>query len=115
MSAYVPKSIRASALSQAKAIVYARRGLPASGLPQNNPISGAARELPAAEADDAGVEELQKRAVKASRYSFDVEGNAPLKKGIRPGKSELGERIYVYHHLQKNHVVYSLTKSLRVL
>lgn len=115
MSAYVPKSIRASALSQAKAIVFARRGLPASGLPQFKPNSEAAGELPAAEAEDVGVEEQGKRIVKASRYSFDVEGKAPQKKGIRPGKSELGERIYVYHHLQKNHVVYSLTKSLRVL
>ena len=30
-------------------------------------------------------------------------------------KLELGRQIFVYNHLQRNHVVYSLTKTLKVL
>jgi hypothetical protein len=50
-----------------------------------------------------------KAAVEAVRGAFPQKLAKPKKR-----KPEHGQQIYVYHHLQKNQIVYSLTKALNV-
>ena len=50
-----------------------------------------------------------KAAVEAVRGSFPQKLAKPNKR-----KPEHGQHIYVYHHLQKNQIVYSLTRALNV-
>lgn len=55
-----------------------------------------------------------KKVAQMASKAVSKAGHRPVKPSSPPKESNLGRQIFIYHHLQTNQVVYSLTKAVKV-